>query len=343
MPVRSWARGARRPLGALLVVTSVASVALRAIYWRRSRTKAEEVCHPDLSHLRHREDGREVLLIGTLPLDLDGASRRLVSSSLGALKPDVVMVEGTWTAGLNAMLFSGTWELHGITPPRDTNWTDIGDAAPVELVKPKAKRGWFGLGGGGAGTHMPMPRLPDRSLVPLKVRNWAHHLRGSVGSDIAAAVSSAAAAGVPVRFLGPADGGLQGHFLVSMLANQAAMELLQEEHQRGGQMPNTDVDAALVRAESHVREDAKRWLRDLRAEHGKSMERVEEHLRSRVPSKIREAVTKQAEERLDGTASRISDAMKAFHKGAVVLAVDQLVGVEERLKQAGYSFVSDCA
>mmetsp|Transcript_85576 Transcript_85576/g.215670 ORF Transcript_85576/g.215670 Transcript_85576/m.215670 type:complete len:342 (+) Transcript_85576:95-1120(+) len=341
MPVRAWAQRARRPLGALLVVASLGSVVLSVIYTRRSRTQADDVCHPNLSHLRHG-DGREVLLIGTVPLDLDGASRKLVRSSLDVLQPDVVMVEGTWTAGLNAMLFSGTWELHGITPPRDLNWTDIGDADPVEIVKPKANRGWFGLGGG-AGSPMPMPRLPERSLVPLKVRNWAHHMRGSVGSDVAAAVAAAAAAGVPVRFLGPADGGLQGHFLVSMLANQAALELLQEEHQRGSQMPNSDVDAALRRAEGHVREDAKKWLRDVRGETARSTERVEEHLRTRVPAKIREAVTEQAQARIEGTSSRVAEAMEAFRRGAVVLAVDQLVGVEERLKQAGYSFISDCA
>lgn len=325
----------------MLVVTAAAAASVYAAVSvsRRGKTEANAVCHPNLSHLRH-EDGREVLLIGTLPLDLDGASRALVTSSLHVLRPDIVLVEGTWTAGLNAMLFSGSWQLHGVVPARGFNWTDIGDAQPVQIMTQKPKKGWFSFA---FGAGSPPPRLPERSLVPLKVRNWAHHLRGSVGTDIAAAVAAASAAGVPVRFLGPEDGGLQGHMMVSMLANQAAMELLGEEHQRGSQMPNTDVDAALRRAEMHVREDGQKWVHDGREETSRSAHRLAEYMTARVPEKLREQLTEHRQARIDGTASRIGESMEAFRKGAVVLSVDQLVAVEEKLVQAGFSFLSQCA
>merc|ERR1719471_1408963 len=90
------------------------------IYLQRHKDlpiQVEKVCHPNLSHLRHREQGRELLLIGTLPLDISGASQALVSKSLKALKPEVVMVEGSLNSGVNAMIFSGKWEQHGTPAP----------------------------------------------------------------------------------------------------------------------------------------------------------------------------------------------------------------------------------
>lgn len=323
VPVR-----ARRPLAALLLLAALAAVCAGLVVTHGR--EAGKVCHPSLSHLAGA-DGREVLLIGTLSLDLDGASGSLVRSALGALMPDVVMIEGTWTAGVNAMLLSGKWELHGGPPaPGSFNWTDTGDAGPVELPRPK-RRGFLGAG--------PPPRWPERSLVPVKVGNWAHHLRGSVGGDVAAAVTVAAASGVPVRFLGPQDGGFQGHVQVSLLAQQAAMELLEEEQQRGQQLAPADVDAALLRAESHVRDEAGKWLQDVRGE----TSRLTEHLRDRVPAKVRRTLAERMDMRTRGMAESISKAMESRRRGAVVLAMDQLVAVEGRLKEAGYSYLSECA
>lgn len=331
MPVRAWVARTRRPLGAALVISVVVAVCSFIIARRGDHVKVNSICHPNLSHLRN-SDGRDVLLVGTLPLDLDGASEALVANAIGALRPDVVMVQGTWTAGVNAMILSGRWELDGAPPmPSASNWTDIGDAAPVELSSPR-KHGWFSLLGG------PPPRFPERSLVPVKVGSWVHYLRGAVGGDIAAAVTSAAKFGVPVHYLGPADGGFQGHVQVSLLAQQAAMELMEEEQQRGAQMAPEDVDAALRRAEAHVREDASKWLRDARSE----TERLTEHLRARVPAKVRRALTERLEMRTSGTAERIVGTMHAHQRGAVVLSVDMLVAVEEKLDKAGYSYISKC-
>lgn len=324
-------RRARQSLTALVLLFVMAGVCsyLNVRYGRV--VQANSICHSSLSHLIG-VDGQDVLLIGTLSLDLDGASGMLVRGALGALKPDVVMVEGTWTAGVNAMLLSGGWELHGAPPaPGKVNWTDIGDASPVELPRPK-RRGWLSL-------SAPPPPWPERSLVPLKVGNWAHHLRGSVGGDVAAAVTSAAASGVPLRFLGPRDGGFQGHVQVSLLARQAAMELLEEEQQRGTQMAPEDVDAALRRAESHVRNEAGKWLNDARGESS----RLTQHLRERVPPQIRDAVSERLEVRTSGIAQRVADTMKTHRRGAVVLAIDQLVAVEGKLMDVGYSYLSQCA
>lgn len=289
------------------------------------------MCHPNLARLRSAE-GQDVLLIGTLPLDLDGESGQLVRSALAAHRPDVVMVEGTPTAGVNAMLMSGRWDMLGMKKPNETDWTDLGaDAQPVELPQRKAKRGFLQLL---AGTT---PQVIERSLVPVKVGFWAYHLRGSVGGDVAVAVSTAAAKGVPLRFLGPADGGFQGHVQVTLLAEQAARELLEEE-QKKGQMSSSAMNAALKRAELHMREDAGRWLRDARGESAKLME----HLRERTPEEVSSVVTAKLEERASGMAETISKTMEEFRRGAVVLAIDQLVNVESKLLQAGYSYVSQC-
>lgn len=333
MPVGNWVvplpRRARRSLAVFLLLL-LGGLACILLVRSRDVARPSPICHPNLSHLRDGDD-REVLLIGTLPLDLDGASGSLVHGALGALRPDVVMVEGTWTAGVNAMLVSGRWELHGVTPPIRTNWSDIGDMGPVELPRPK-KKGFLGFGGSPA-------RWPERSLVPVKVGKWAYHLRGLVGGDIASAVMDAASKGVPVKFLGPPDGGFQGHMQVSLLAQQAMSELLEEEGQRGSQMSSADVDAALRRAEGHVREDAGKWLRDARGE----TSRLKEQLSQRLPKEMHTEMTHRLEERTVETVSRIASTMKAYRRGAMVLAVDQLVAVESQLLRAGYSYISDCA
>lgn len=327
---------ARQPLAVLLLMGAACAAVCTLHALGRGHPKAGGLCHPNLVRLRDGE-GREVLLIGTLALDLDGASGKLVQDSLKKLHPDVVMVEGTWTAGVNAMVLSQRWELNGMPPLRPgADWTDIGDAEPVELPQPPRKRGFLGFGKGPSG---PMPRWPERSLIPVKVGHWAHHLRCRVGGDMAAAVAGAAAIGVPVHFLGPAEGGFQGHMQVTLLAQQASMELLEEEHQKGSPMADGDVNAALRRAESHVLEDSAKWLKNARSE----TTRLQDHLRERVPPQIRSEVTENMEARAAGTAERIGGAMKAHRKGAVVLAADQLVLVEGKMKQAGYTFVSDCA
>lgn len=335
MPLASWVlrvpQRARRPLAALLLLSVLASVGTLLASRRPQGTQASSLCHPTFSHLS-AEGGREVLLIGTLSLDLDGASGALVREALSAQQPDVVMVEGTLTAGVNAMLLSGRWEQHGAPPaPGRFNWTDTGDAMPVELPRQK-RRGLLSWSAGPA-------RWPDRSMVPVKVGYWAHHLRGSVGGDIAAAVTAAAASGVPVIFLGPRDGGFQGHVQVTLLAQQAATELLEEEQQRGAQMAPEDLNAALLRAEGHVRSEADKWLRDARSE----TSRLTEHLRERVPPKVRDAFAERLELRTQGLADRIAGTMEEHERGAVVLSVDQLVAVEGKLIDAGYTYVSNCA
>eukprot|EP00931_Biecheleriopsis_adriatica_P074454 TRINITY_DN48505_c0_g1_i1.p1 TRINITY_DN48505_c0_g1~~TRINITY_DN48505_c0_g1_i1.p1 ORF type:complete len:331 (-),score=71.30 TRINITY_DN48505_c0_g1_i1:91-1083(-) len=325
----------QRPLRALCIVAAAAAVAYTVAVRRRQPVQSgEAMCHPNLARLRG-EDGQEVLLIGTLPLDLDGSSRQLVTDALAAQRPDVVMVEGTPGAGVNAMLMSGRWDFLGMRKPNNTDWMDLGpDVAPVELPRPvQKKRGFLQLISGTS------PQPPQRSLVPVKVGYWAYHLRGSVGGDVAIAVTTAAAKGVPLRFLGPSDGGFQGHVQVTLLAEQAARELLEEEH-RKGQMSSSDMNAALKRAESHMRQDAGKWLRDARGETARLMQ----HLKEKMPEEVSSAVTAKLEERASRMAEIIKKTMEEdFRRGAVVLAVDQLVNVEGKLQQAGFSYVSQCA
>lgn len=293
------------------------------------------VCHPALSHLVDSE-GREVLLVGSLPLDLRPSPAPLIEGALSALKPDVVMVEGTWAAGLNAMLSSGAWELHGVVPPSRFNWTDLGDA-PVELPRPRSQA-WPRIRFG----RLPAPTHARRSIVPSAAQGWAHHLRGSVGRDVAAALIAASARGVPVHFLGPAEGGLQGHALVARLAQQASAELLEEESRRGTPLLSGEVETALLRAESRVREDAGRWLRDVRGEAARTSQRLAEHFAARGPQQGR-AVLGRLEDRNSELAAHILETMEAHRRSAVVLAIDQWTDIEQRLLQAGYSYVSQCA
>lgn len=318
----------RRPLAFVLLAVLGTLVGVGIAKHKKHH---HQICHPNLAHLRH-SDGREVLLIGTLPLDLDGTSKALVKGALKSLGPDIVMVEGTATAGVTAMMISGGWEFDGAPPrPGLGDWKDTGDALPVVLQKEPKKRGWFEFGSRDAA-------MPDRSMVPVKVSSWANHLRGSVGGELAAAVSVAAAAGVPVHFLGPQDGGLQGHFQVYMLARQAALELIEEEQRRGSQMANSDMDAALLRAEEHIRKDGRKWLVDSRTEASRLMALINEKL----PPNVREQLTHQLEERATGIATRVNGTMEAHRRGAVVLSVDSLYAVEGKLKEAGYQRVSQC-
>jgi len=314
-----------------MVVLSFVAAAVYVATRSSHKAKASTICHPSLSHLRGTH-GQELVLIGTLSLDLDDTSGTLVRDTLSALQPDVVMVEGSWTAGVNAMLLSGRWELDGAPPaPGTFNWTDTGDAEPVELPRPK-RRGFLSF----TGTK---PRWPARSLVPVKVGNWAHYLRGSVGGDIAAALTAAASSGVPVHFLGPKDGGFQGHVQVSLLAQQAAMELLEEEQNRGAQLAPEDVDAALRRAEAHVRSEAGKWQQDARGETAKLMD----HLHNQVVEKVRTVVEERLEARVSYFAERIAKTMEAHQRGVVVLSIDQLVAVEAKLmNNAGYTYLGQC-
>eukprot|EP00933_Yihiella_yeosuensis_P027253 TRINITY_DN2113_c1_g1_i8.p1 TRINITY_DN2113_c1_g1~~TRINITY_DN2113_c1_g1_i8.p1 ORF type:complete len:199 (+),score=37.53 TRINITY_DN2113_c1_g1_i8:462-1058(+) len=144
---------------------------------RRHEKKPSATCHPNLAHLRGK-DGQEVLLIGTLPVDLDGKSGGLLQKALQVLRPDIIMVEGTPTAGVSAMLMAGSWDLPGLKKPRDLDWTDIGDASAVEISQPEQKkRRWLNL------ISAPPTRPVIKSIVPVKVGYWAYHLRGSALRD----------------------------------------------------------------------------------------------------------------------------------------------------------------
>eukprot|EP00929_Paragymnodinium_shiwhaense_P020981 TRINITY_DN13811_c0_g1_i1.p1 TRINITY_DN13811_c0_g1~~TRINITY_DN13811_c0_g1_i1.p1 ORF type:complete len:347 (+),score=86.31 TRINITY_DN13811_c0_g1_i1:55-1095(+) len=327
----------RRPLAAFSVLVAASAAAVAIVRLSDSGAAVKDaigrptVQHPNLSRLR-REDGAEVLLIGTLPLDLDGQSKSLVSGALEALQPDVVMVEGSPMAGVSALVLSGQWQMHGMPPPNFTERANIGDAAPVAIQVVQQKRGFLGLGGAPE-----VPRLPSESIVPVKVGTWAHHLMSAVGGDVAQAVSSAASYGVPVLWLGPQEGSFQGHMQVAMLAEQAVKELLEEEGQMGGQMPTADVDAALLSAESRIRFDSAKWLLDARG----MTARMTSTMGDRVPPEVREELAQRLRHRAFEAAMRINSAMREYSKGAVVISVDQLVGVEDMLLRNGFRYVSD--
>lgn len=317
---------------AALSIAVAAVVARRDDLKRLLHKKELRTCHPDIIHLQ--KNNQEVTLIGTLPLDLDGESTKLVKNVLQTQHPDLVMVEGTPHASVSALMMSGSWTMSGLRAPKDLNWTDLHDASPVQIRvegQPR-KKGLLGLFSGSANPPSQM------SLVPVKVGYWAYHLRGSVGRDLATAVSTAAAQGMQVRFLGPDDGGFQGHLQVSMLASQAARELLEEEQQKG-QMSTEAMNEALRRAEVHVRQDSSKWLKDPRAETARLMDL----LQTKVPPEIVAKITERLEERTSNLANGIIEAMEGWQHGTVILAVDQLVGVEEKLQEAGYRFVSQCA
>merc|ERR1712183_473790 len=133
-------------------------------------------------------------------------------------------------------------------------------------------------------------------------------------------------------------GGLQGHVQVSLLAQQASMELLEEEQHRGAQMKDEDIDAALRRAEGHVREDSDKWLKDPRGETRRRLA----VLRERAPVQVTEEIMRKFEDRSATVADRVVAAMQGFRRGAVVISIEQLVGVENKLVAAGYSVLSEC-
>jgi len=333
----------RRPLAALAVLIGASVVIVPLVSNRGTgasgsdrqhrSSSAASVQHPNLSRLRHEADGREVLLIGTLPLDLDGTSRCLVSDALAVLKPDVVMVEGTPMAGMSAMVLSGQWRLPGFSPPNFTERANIGDAPAVTVVVEKKRRGFLGMFGG---SEM-QSRTPQQSIVPVKVNVWAHHLMSAVGGDVAEALGAAASSGVPVLWLGPDEGSFQGHMQVALLAEQAVRELLEEEAQIGVQMPSVDVDAALLSAENRIREDAARWLLDARGQTA----RMTRMMADRLPPQVRDQLDQKLRSRAFDAAKRIVTTMGDYSTGAVVISVDQLVSVEEMLLRNGFRYVAD--
>lgn len=331
---------------ATLILALVGSMVFSVLVGRRVPSWARKdaghgggMCHPNLAHLRSPDASREVLLIGTVPLDLDGTSGKLVGDALRGLAPDVIMVEGSLNVGVNAMLLSGSWELHGmpkLPPPRSTNWSDIAEAEPVELryEKQGGLRGMFG--------NRPQHAMPSRSLIPGKVMRWMRYLITSVGDDVKVAMATAVSTGVPLHFLGtPQDvtqDGFQGLMQVSMLAKQAAMELLEEEQQKGAEMSGPDVDAALQRAEGRIREESSKWLSDARKEYAKTLKVLDQKLPPEKLASWRE----HAEEHAETVASRISGTMETYRRAAVVVPANQLVQIERKLQDAGYEFVSSC-
>lgn len=290
---------------------------------------ASRVCHPSLSHLR-RADGKELLLVGTMPLDIDGASGTLVADALEAWQPDIVMMEGSAAVGVNAMLTSGGWEVDGQKGPRQfRNWAEMRVPEP-ELPAPRG-RGWLGF--------LRKRRAPPRSRIPGKVANWAQHLHGAVGGDVAAAVRRAVVGDMPVRFLGPDKGGMHGHIQVVVLARRAMTELLEEERRQGKEMPDADINQALRRTETRMRDQTRRWLKDPRGE----TTRYREGLRRQGVARMLAQVSQQLEERAQTEAASIERGMHDNRRGVVLVPVELLTTLEAQLIRAGYIYVSECA
>mmetsp|Transcript_148955 Transcript_148955/g.211598 ORF Transcript_148955/g.211598 Transcript_148955/m.211598 type:complete len:332 (-) Transcript_148955:60-1055(-) len=326
MPRQIVPPAARRPLGGLLLALLAAVAAYTYIVKYRETASGSTVCHPNLARLR-ANDGREILLIGTLCVDLDEESARLVTNALNAQHPEVVMLEGSPPAVSQAMISTGHWEILGIRRPNDTEWMNLDpELHPVELQRPRQKRGFLQLFSGSV--------APERSLVPLKVNFWAYHLLSSVGGNLCATVAAASRLNVPLRFLGPPEGGMQGYVQVSAIANQAAGELLEEERKKG-QLSSEDMNVALQRAEKHVREVFDKWAHDGRAE----CNRLLETLKKEGPE-----IYSQQEERASRLAESVLRTMEDYRRGAVVLTtIEQYVTVQKELEQAGFVFVSQCA
>merc|ERR1712224_571670 len=133
------------------------------------------------------------------------------------------------------------------------------------------------------------------------------------------------------------DGGIQGHVQVQLLAQRAARELLEDEIQ-SGELLGPDVDAALRRAEGRLRDDASKWLRDARGETKRMSTQIQQ-----LPAKVKNELAERLEARTGGLAARIASTKEEYKRAAVVISVDQLVGVESKLLEAGYKYVSDCA
>jgi len=170
--------------------------------------------------------------------------------------------------------------------------------------------------------------------VPIKVQYWAYHLLGSVGGNMAAAVAASSRLQVPLRFLGPPDGGQQGYAQVFMIAQQAAGELLEEERKKG-QLSSDDMNVALQRAEKHVREVFEKWARDGRAECNRLMASLKQDASE---------IFNQQEDRARFIAEAVLKTMQDYKRGAVVLTtIEQYLSVQEQLEQAGFAYVSSCA
>mmetsp|Transcript_33418 Transcript_33418/g.76983 ORF Transcript_33418/g.76983 Transcript_33418/m.76983 type:complete len:332 (-) Transcript_33418:44-1039(-) len=316
----------RRALGAVLLALLLAMATYTYVVKYRETKSGSEVCHPNLARLR-AADGREVLLIGSLCVDLDEESSQLVTSAINAQGPDVVMLEGSPTAVSQAMLTTGHWEMLGLRRPNDTDWMHLDPSIrPVELSAPVKKRRFLQFFSG--------PPAPERSLVPIKVQYWAYHLLGSVGGNMAAAVAASSRLQVPLRFLGPPDGGQQGYAQVFMIAQQAAGELLEEERKKG-QLSSDDMNVALQRAEKHVREVFEKWARDGRAECNRLMASLKQDASE---------IFNQQEDRARFIAEAVLKTMQDYKRGAVVLTtIEQYLSVQEQLEQAGFAYVSSCA
>lgn len=285
--------------------------------------------HPNLVFMK-AVDGREVLLIGAIPVDLDEESSRLVRDALNALRPEVVMLEGTPQAVCNAMVNCGRWEVRGMRKPNKTDWENLDPAIPPIAIEEAPKK-WlfFPIFSGPGG-------VPEKSIVPIKVAFWAYHLTSAVGGNIAAAVTAAANQGVPLRFLGPKDNGmLMGYAQVRNFAGQAQNELLEEER-RKGQLSVDFMNTALRSAERHIREEEEKWLRDARGESSRAIEMI----RDRVSDEFAGDALHMMQELAAFLAEGIDKTMQDYHRGAVVLTVDRLPYVQDKLEQAGFAYLS---
>lgn len=340
-----WGQLPERPRsrvsGSLLVVAIVVAFAVNL---RRRFGASSKFCHPNLSQL-HAESGSSLLLVATVPLDLAGSSERLVRDALRSWKPDVVVVEGGPAAGVNALLLSGRWEFDGqgqVTTRRpNSSSASIADGLLVRGPSLVRRWPWQRRVPRRVGASLRSGALPATagSEVPVQVGRWAQRLSRSVGGGTSAAASSAAAMGVPLRFLGAANSGFQGNVQVSSLAQQAARELLDQELQRGSQLPASDIVDALGRADVRVRQDASQWNRDVRGQTTRRSAQVS----ARSSRRVRDRVSRQLEERAAADAEGIVRAMRIYKRAAVIVTAELFAAVEDRLKNAGYEFVSGCA
>jgi len=173
--------------------------------------------------------------------------------------------------------------------------------------------------------------------VPVKVSVWAYHLTSAVGGNIAAAVAAAASQGVPLRFLGPKDSGMlqQGYMQVQLFAQQAANELLEEER-RKGQLSADAMNTALQRAEKHIRKDQEKWLHDARGE----SERTIAAIRQQVSDEAAGNAMDMMRELAAYLAAGVDKTMQDFRCGAVILSVDKLSYVQDKLEEAGFQYLS---
>mmetsp|Transcript_29127 Transcript_29127/g.67029 ORF Transcript_29127/g.67029 Transcript_29127/m.67029 type:complete len:342 (-) Transcript_29127:130-1155(-) len=329
-----WA--SRKTLSKILAIVLLVSV----VQLKRWRGGSRDVVHPNIARLRGQQ-GEEVVLVATVPLDLDGASERFVKLVLETVRPDVVLLEGPWQAGVTAMFRSGQWGREGVVHKRNSNWTDIGDAPAVELkAVPHKRKGLFRALRLGS---TPVTE-PKHSYVPVKVQSWARHLSDHLGGHVAVALQAAARVGARVHFLGPDEVLLQSFFVVEILAKQALAELLEEEHRRRRQLPDSDIDIALMRAEARVREVHARWARDAKLEAKKERQKM----KAQADDQVLENVLKKLEERASRDVGLIKNALApsstpvraAPKKAVVIVSAVRLDSVEEAMLKDGYESVT---